>query len=217
MDTFGRVVATAILGPIIPIGVPLLAVIEVADGDADKLRDAAIKWDQAKGEINQAIADLESELKRLPLERTWRGESYHEFNKSVTGFKQALSQLPDMYSEVKDQLNAAADTLADAWIGIIAICIAIVAFVLGAIALAVPSGGSSLLGIPAAMSGAVGAASMIVSALSTLFGILGGNLKDWSGTKPFHDIKSPKEKGNVTTHKVKVDMKNPGLWVDNQR
>ncbi|MEV4674094.1 MULTISPECIES: WXG100 family type VII secretion target [Actinomadura] len=217
MDTFGRVVATAILAPIIPIGIPLLGVIELADGDSAKLREAALKWDQAKGQLAQVITELEGELKRLPLERTWRGESYHEFNKSVTEFKQALSQLPDMYNDVKTQLNEAADTLADAWIGIIAICIAIVAFVLAALALAVPSAGSSLAGIPASMSAAVASASAIVGGLSTLFGVFGGNLKDWSGTKPFQSVKSPQAKGNVETHKVKVDLKNPGLWVDNQK
>ncbi|MEU8340700.1 WXG100 family type VII secretion target [Spirillospora sp. NPDC048832] len=217
MDTFGRVVATAILGPIMPFGVPLIATIEVLDGDSTKLREAALKWDEAKGQLSQVIAELEGELKRLPLERTWRGESYHEFNKSVTEFKQALSQLPDMYSDVKTQLNDAADTLADAWIGIIAICIAIVAFVLAALALAVPSGGSSLLGIPAGMAGAVAAASAIVGAVSTLFGVFGGNMKDWSGTKPFQSVKSPNAKGNVETHKVKVDLQNPGLWVDNKK
>lgn len=44
------------------------------------------------------------------------------------------------------------------------------------------------------MSGAVGAAGVIVSAISALFGVFGGTLEDWSGTKPFHDIKSLKKR-----------------------
>jgi WXG100 family type VII secretion target len=215
MDPTKAVVA-ALLTPALPFALPLLGIVDLFDGDDQQVRHAALQWGYGKSEIQQLVTGLDEELKRIPSEQTWRGDSYHAFNKSVMEVRQALFQLPELYEAIKTQLGTAADTLADAWVGIIAIIIAVVAAIVACLALTVPTAGGSLSAIPGITAGAMAAASSIVAIVATLWGVLGGNMKDWSGVKPFENIKNPEAPGNIETHHINVDLKHPGLWVDNQ-